>query len=341
MVRVVAVRHGARERELVQRLVAEADGVGLQPAAQLFRHQRGDDAGIEPTGEVRAQRHVGHQPLAHRAGEQLAHPLTVERLAEVLAPVGEIEVPVALDARLAPFGDEVVPRFQRVDAFEHRQRRDGVAEREVADDRLQVRLRVDQPAGEDRLRLRGEEQQVAGPRVQQRLDAEPVTGEQQPRAPRVPHAEREHPVEVREQRRRVAVAFLVAVHQHLGVGLGAETVAAAQQRLAQVEVVVDLSVEREPDALVLVRHWLPAGLRQIDDRQPSMAQRARAAGPVTEVVGAAVLDRGRHALDGAVRHGAAIERDDPGDSTHVTAPPCARPGRTGPQFIRRGYSRNG
>ena len=67
-----------RVRELVALAVLdEADREGLHRLAVRARHQRDDQAGVEPAAEHRAERHVAHQPQPDGAVELLEQPLAV------------------------------------------------------------------------------------------------------------------------------------------------------------------------------------------------------------------------------------------------------------------------
>ena len=105
-----------------------------------------------------------------------------------------------------------------------------------------------------------------GTRAQiERLDAEPVAGEHQPAAARVPQGDGEHAVEVGQE---IEPAVLVEMDDDLGVGMiGGEAVAGALELLAQLDVIVDLAVEDDGDGLVLVEDRLLAG-GDVDDGEP-------------------------------------------------------------------------
>ena len=178
------------------------------------------------------------------------------------------------------------------------------------------RASVHESAGEQRLDLGGEQQQVPGASVIQRLDAQPVSRQQQPLALRIPQAEGEHPVQLAQQLGGVAAGLLVAMDEHLRVGVGAEAVALRQQWLAQAEVVVQLAVVREPDRAVLVAERLPALFREVDDGEPAVRQRAGAFAPPPGVVWPPMCHRCGHALHGLGRRTGAVERDDADDPTH-------------------------
>jgi hypothetical protein len=91
----------------------------------------------------------------------------------------------------------------------------------------------------------------------------------EPKVFRVPQGNAEHAAQANE---RAFAPFLVGVHDRLGVAGGVEVMPARLQLVPQLGVVVDLSVENDPDALVFVVDWLVAG-REVDDRQPAHAQR--------------------------------------------------------------------
>ena len=99
--------------------------------------------------------------------------------------------------------------------------------------------------------------------------------------------------------RQSAPVLLVEVDDRLGVGARAEPVALGLEARAQLGVVVDLAVEGDPDRAVLVGHRLVPGRRQVDDRQPPVAEHHAPVGrlPQAGVVGAAVghgVAHGRH-----------------------------------------------
>src|SRR5690348_3203818 len=79
---------------------------------------------------------------------------------------------------------------------------------------------------------------------------------------------------------------------------------ARTQLLAQLAVVVDLSIEREDVAAIVRKHRFVTTGRSIDNRQPSMAQTRAPSGridrrghPNTLVVAPAMLDTFEHRLD--------------------------------------------
>jgi hypothetical protein len=70
----------------------------------------------------------------------------------------------------------------------------------------------------------------------------------------------------------LSAMLFIQVHQHFGVGPATKLMTATAQAVAQLLVVVDLAVEDDPDGLILVRHRLSAGARQVEERKPAMNQ---------------------------------------------------------------------
>ena len=98
-------------------------------------------------------------------------------------------------------------------------RRD-VEQRQVGVDRVGAPVARDVGILEQRLDLGAEDDAAAGQLgVVERLDAQPVAGEQQPARAGVPHREREHAAEAIDA---ALAPLFVAVDDDLGVGAGAE-----------------------------------------------------------------------------------------------------------------------
>src|SRR5262249_14256961 len=154
-----------------------------------------------------------------------------------------------------------------------------------------IELRGDATISEQRLELRCEHQVLSIVVVEEWLDAQPVPGQEQPAAAGVPDGEREHAVELRQEIRTV---LLVQAEKRLGIRARPEAVATPPEILSEALVVVTLAVVGDPDTAVGTAHGLMAGGRQVDDRQPSVAQ-TYGAGPVqTRVVGPSMREQIRH-----------------------------------------------
>ena len=255
--------------ELGEGLVLVADGEGLERAADVPPHERHQAARVEPAGEEDTQRHVRDQVAFDRRVQvrsQLLH-----RLPEAGHGCGraEAQIPVAGDLCPAVFPDEQVAGGQLADAGEHGLRRRHELEAEVVVQGLMVDPPLHARVLEDGLDLRAEHQPAVLLRVVERLDADAVAGEQQPLARGVVQGEAEHAAQVVDH---VDPVLLVAVQDHLGIGVAAEPVPPGFEQGPQFLEIVDLAVEHQADGVVLVEHRLAAVLAQVDDRQPAEAE---------------------------------------------------------------------
>src|SRR5882672_7320689 len=205
--------------------------------------------------------------------------------------------------------------------------------KELGNDR-RVEGRSDRAPREDRLDLGGEDQLSVRQREVERLDSEPVPGEEQPPARAVPHREREHAL----QPLHAALTFLlVEVHDRLGVAAGTITMAASLEPRSELRVVVDLTVEDDPHAAVLVGHGLSTAL-DVDDREAPEAQAHVALAPQPLAVGSAVAQDVSHDLQARLVHGLEwIQTDDADDAAHgarlLRSPACGG-SRTRPSSAR-------
>src|SRR5262245_65904187 len=104
--------------------------------------------------------------------------------------------------------------------------------------------------GEQALQLRAEhELAVRQQRVEERLDAEAIAREEERLAITVPEREREHAAKALDAG---FAPLFPRVDDHLGVALRAEHVTARHERRDERLLVVDLAVEDDDDARILV-----------------------------------------------------------------------------------------
>src|SRR5262249_19846723 len=110
---------------------------------------------------------------------------------------------------------------------------------------------------------------------------------------RVPDRERPLAVEAMDA---VRSELLIEMQQHLGIAGGREPMPFCNEHLAQLDVVEDLAVVGDPEALVFSRHGLlPVG--DVDDAQARVTQADFAVDQNTAIVGSAVAERPDHPLD--------------------------------------------
>ena len=101
----------------------------------------------------------------------------------------------------------------------------------------------------------------------------------------------------RQPAHAVDSVLFVQVGEDLGVARAAEAMPLRDQLGAQLDVVVDLAVQRRPDGAVLVGDRLVAGL-EVDDAQPARADPHARLDVEAVGVGAAVCERVGHRVDG-------------------------------------------
>jgi hypothetical protein len=175
-------------------------------------------------------------------------------------------------------------------------------------------------AGPHQRRQRGGEAHPAGAAAEvERLDAQPVAGHDDPAGLPLDHHEGEHPEEALDAGRAPAV---VGLEHHLGVGGGEEPVAGLLQLGAQLLVVVDDPVEDHGQAELGVDHRLGAGVGQVDDLQPAVAERHRPGLPATGAVGPPALQLVAHGADRRHVGGPAVEPDLTRDAAHACPSLC-------------------
>src|SRR4051794_30771472 len=174
------------------------------------------------------------------------------------------EAPVATCRDLSVLPDEDVRWRQLPKAGESAHRVRDVLELEETVDGVEVDVPRNLGVLQNRLRLRSEPEVAASRRVEEWLLAAPVASAKEAPATHVPEGEGEHPAQAVHA---VVAVVLVQMHDDLRVGVSREPMAARLQLVAQLHVVVDLSVEDDDDRAVFVGDRLIARL-QIDDREP-------------------------------------------------------------------------
>ena len=181
----------------------------------------------------------------------------------------------------------------------------GTARRPEGEDLIQRRWRDPwrfRQQGQQSLDFRSEQQSLALAAVEQRQNADPVPNQQQALPAGVPQREGKLAVQVLHE---IVAILLVGMDDDFGVAVGAEPVSRVQQDLAQLDVIENLAVERDPDGPVLVGHGLSAAF-EINDAQAGVAQADPTIG--VEVDAAAI----RTAMAQGRQHAAYIRLADPG-----------------------------
>ena len=221
-------------------------GGGVEAAAQERRdrhvaHQVGPDGLVEPVHDLRFQLARSGGPLSREI------PVLPGREAAGVIPLGR------------------VARLELANCAERCRGRRDVPELEIRVERVPVELSMRQADNVECLQLRREPDSPGSGRDVERLDAEPVAGEEQRLLGRVPDGEREHAAQPLHALRPV---LFVEMQDDLGVALSGEHVSLRDQPTPELAVVVDLAVEDDDLRVVFVEDRLSSA-RQIDDAEPS------------------------------------------------------------------------
>ncbi len=161
--------------------------------------------------------------------------------------------------------------------------------------------RVDLAGGaarrENALYFRGEVQTSPVQTVEERLDPNAVTHQQQGFLPVIPERYRKHPIQSRDELQAVLV---VQVRNDLAVAVAAEPVSFGEQLTAQLTVVVNLTVEDDMYGAGFVRDRLRA-CDQIDHGQTAHSQADPRGDVYTVAIGTAMAHDIAHRADELAR----------------------------------------
>src|SRR5437667_1549420 len=115
----------------------------------------------------------------------------------------------------------------------------------------------------------------------------------------------------------VGAELFIQMDDHLRIGVGVETMAAALQLRAQFREIVNLAVENNPDRPVLVENWLvPSG--QIDDAETAHAEARPLVDEDSFIIRAAVDDGLAHVVNRGCFYAVIYVRaNDAGNSAHA------------------------
>ena len=237
-------------------------------------------------------------------------------LDEVVLGVVEIglvvHLPPAAGADLAALHDEDVSGWELIDSGKQRLVRERELKRQVVAETVEVRLDARQERKED-LRLGRAVENVVDERRVERLDAEPVPGDDEALGTLVPERECEHAA---ESGKRVQPPPPVGTQDDLRIRVRPEGPLA--ELAAELLVVEDLAVEGDPVSLAVAQRLIP--VLEIDDLEPRVGEadvpaRVR---PQSLAVGAAVGEQLDHALEGCrqMRDTLVLERGHSPNAAH-------------------------
>ena len=228
-----------------------------------------DEAGIDAAAQHHPHRHVGNQSQPDGVREQALVLGQQGVVVLVRTTLGERPVGPRAHRPRAHVEVERVSLAQLADAAQHGALAGHVAERQVGVERGRIELARTGGIRQQRLQLGAEGQGAAGRTIVERLLAGRIAGEQQALTRAVVEGQGEHAVETRQ----AAIApGSIRFENHFGVGRRPEAMTGAFELGAQLEIVVDLAVEDDLQVAGGVGHRLAAHRRQVDDRQPAMAE---------------------------------------------------------------------
>src|SRR5208282_893519 len=141
--------------------------------------------------------------------------------------------------------------------------------------------------------LRGKRQSARFYTVKKRFHSQAIACQQQPPFAAIPNGERKHATQVVEE---PEVVLLVKMQNGFGVAVRPELMAPRQEIRAQIAIVIDFTVEGNPDGLVLVGDRLVAA-GQVNDAQAPIPQAQRAVQVKALVVRPTMHHRVRSALE--------------------------------------------
>ncbi len=332
MARAEMTRDRLRVTGFVVACFMEADRKRVDRRRRLRLHQRDDRRRIDAARQKGAERHVRfHLPRNGLAQDrvELADRFVGAALERLRAAIldGLLERPVRAQARRITRMLELDEgaRRQLVNAAIDRVRRGHARLAQVQAQRVAIDSAVEARIAAQRLEFGCEYQRVADPAVIERLLADPVARERQHPRRAVPQREREHAG--RAPQRRLDTPCDDRRDQHLAVGVAAPRRCApcTLEFRAQFAMVVDFAVEDDDVATARGCHRLSAVHRQVDDREPPVAERDAGLriDPDPLPVRPAMREACRHPREGAARclliEGDAIQKAV--DSAHLICPP--------------------
>src|SRR5712692_4728052 len=265
-------------RRLIELGFVEADGESLDPLAPMTLQDRGEDRGVDATGKENADGYVRDHAVAEGVDHERLQ--LIGQLVFTPRPLipGRIEhAPVSSDFRFtfrAQF--QPVPGGKFEDVLINAVRLDDVTVTEVIDYRRTVKLGGPVPEGPQRLQFGPEPERVSVPAVIQRLDPQAVAQQIKPAVGFRPERDGEH---ADEAAYRPRTPLGERLENHLGIAGSEKSVAQHFQVFANLAKVIDLSVKYHHPAAVAGRHGLMSEGREVQDRQPGVAQSDAAVEP--------------------------------------------------------------
>ena len=232
--------------------LAETNGKRFYGPPHFARHRRHHRAGVNSARKESAQRHITFQSQADRLGDQFTEPFDVVAfigLRLVCGFSGVIEIPIAPRLNAPVLESHGMAGRQSENVFERSGRVGHIAEGKKIRDGFQIHFPANDGMLQERFDFRAKDQRIADKNVVQRLLTNPVASQEELVFAFIPDRKGEHST----QPLNGALAFvLIKVDDDFGVTASPKSVPTLDQFLAEFPVVIDFSVEYNPNRAVLV-----------------------------------------------------------------------------------------
>ena len=247
-------------------------------------------AGIHAAGQERANFYIGDLMRLYAVVECIGNAVDPGIQVGFLVCL-EMHIPVALHLELAVLIGEIVRRRQLIHALEKGLVTGRILEGQIVFQCGGVQHLFEVRMAQKALDFRAEQECLSHLCIVHGLDAKEISCAEEFFLTLIPDHEGEHSTQLLEQ---FCAVLLVAVDQHLRVGLGGKVIACLHQTGADLLVVIDLAVEQQRQIAVLAVKRLCAGIRNIDDAQAAVSQCNILVNISTLSVRATVLDLIQH-----------------------------------------------
>src|ERR1035441_2568295 len=279
-----------------------ADGEGLDRSREVALHESGDGGRIQAAGEKHTERDVAHETHADGLLEAVAAFGDPGGIAARLG-LGIRNVPVLADLglrrRSGEVEREVMAVHQLMDAAKEGAVFADVSKGQVFGEERLLELGRNGRVFKEGLDFAGEGERASIPIVVEGLLAEAVAGTEEFTGVLIPDGKGEHAAEAENA---CGAVLLVGVEDSFGIGASGVAVAGLFQGGAEGGVIEDFAVEDDKLRRVFIGHRLVAA-RDIDNGEASEPEGGPRVAVITGIIGAAVADGVRHALDDRGRVG--------------------------------------
>ena len=252
VIRVQSLGHSPGIGQFVIAGLAETDGKRLYRPPHFARHRRHHRAGVDPARKEGAQRHIAFQSQADRLGDQFAEPFDVVAflaLRLLCRLPGVVKIPIAPRLNAPVSESHEMAGGQSGNAFERRGRVGHIAKGKKIRDGFRIDFPANRGMLQQRFDFRAKDQSIAHKNIVQRLLANPVASQEELVFALIPNGHGEHAA---QPLHRALTFLLIEVDDDFSVTTTPKTVPALDQFLAELPVVIDLSVEYNPNRAVLV-----------------------------------------------------------------------------------------